>query len=401
MSTLFIDTRLNDFGLPIVANYDNDYYLKLHEKLDKYYKHIETIENLPIKTVKSTLSNIENIYHSLQYYNNALIYEAKECIRNIIVNYIDESYIVSEIDKSYAFRGIAPFKLQQKKFGYDVFYNDDYNKMNSKELNFFKARISIEDIEIKDMLHIPFDKRGLISTQRFSMSGVPCIYFSTTSFGCWSELGMPENELFNVSSYKIPTDLTVLNLCISQYTINGSTGGGYVEEYDLPHLCNLIEIYPLICATSIRILDNNRNFKSEYIVSQLLMQVVNELGIDAVAYLSKKTKDYYAYPQMVNIAIPVKNQKSPFDINKLNIYCKDANKIMLTQPIKFSEFLKIKSLSSIDQAPPYLSYINEIYHDTDENNKILIAGCINKYTKTKFSEFDEYLVNQTHSEFRC
>lgn len=51
--------------------------------------------------------------------------------------------------------------------------------------------------------------------------------------------------------------------------------------------CSLNELFPIVCATSFQVLEMNRSFRTEYMISQLLMQVVNELGINGVAYISK------------------------------------------------------------------------------------------------------------------
>ncbi|AYF55179.1 hypothetical protein DFH04_10760 [Clostridium novyi] len=398
--SILIDTRLNKFQLPVTVKFDKDYYTELNNLLEKYYEHISNISNLPSETIKRTLSNIKYIRESLEHYSKADISAAKECIKNIIRDYINDPYIVSELDKNYAFRGIAPLKMQQKKFGYDVAYSETYEKMNVKELSFFKARVSIDSIKRKDMLHIPFDKRGLISTQRFSMAGIPCMYLSTTTLGCWLEMEMPELELFYVSSYKLPTNLKVLNLCISQHTINGSTGGGYVENYEIEHVCSLIEIFPLVCATSLRVLEKDRSFKSEYIISQILMQAVNELNIDSVAYLSKKMSDYYAYPQTVNIAIPIKsNNIPPFNENSMEVYWDKAKEIKLSDAFNYGEYINKRLYSNYQHIAPFNSYVNEIYHDSKESNKIMFAGSICNYTETSFSKFDEYLTKQIHHKF--
>lgn len=75
------------------------------------------------------------------------------------------------------------------------------------------------------MLHIPFNKRELIKTQRFSISGVPCLYLGTTSYVCWLEMNKPRDSEFNVSSYKIPGQLKILNLVGDQMLINGQASG--------------------------------------------------------------------------------------------------------------------------------------------------------------------------------
>jgi len=396
----FIPTDMNHFPLPCIVSNDKDYYIELQAYLDRYIIHVQKIPDLNKECLEKTKRNVKLIIQSLLLFNNARIGDAKECIKEILQDYYEKPYIVSTIDKSYAFRGMAPNDIQPKQFDYNKKYADRYKKMNEFPLSFLKARVSVDLIERKDMLHIPFDKRGLITTQRFSIQGVPCFYAATTSFGCWLEMEMPELNVFQVASYKLPSDLKVLNMCISQHTINGSTGGGWVEDYDLQNVYSLIEIFPLVCATSFEVLEMNRSFKSEYIISQLIMQVVNELDIDGIAYLSKKMQDKYAYPQTVNIAILMQCDKfPPYDKNSLDMYWRNANKIKLSNVAKYSEFLNTYPQNSADHKPPYLSYINEIYYNTNHDD-VLLGGKQIKYTKTKFSEFDEFLVKQKHYEFK-
>lgn len=398
--TTFIPTDMNDFQLPCIVSNDKDYYIELQAYLDKYIIHVQKILNLNQQCFEKTKRNVKLIIKSLSLYNNARIGDAKECIKEILKDYYDKPYIVSTIDKNYAFRGMAPDDIQSKKFDYDKTYADLYKKMNQFPLSFFKARVKIEPIERIDMLHIPFDKRGLITTQRFSIQGVPCFYAATTSFGCWLEMEMPELNVFQVASYKLPNDLKILNMCISQHTINGSTGGGWVEDYELQNVYSLIEIFPLVCATSFEVLEMNRSFKSEYIISQLLMQVVNELDIDGIAYLSKKMQDKYAYPQTVNLAILMQCDKfPPYDKNSLDMYWRDSKKIKLSNVFKYSQFLNTYPQNSVNHKPPYSSYINEIYYNTDHDD-VLLGGKQIKYSETKFSEFDEFLVKQEHYEFK-
>lgn len=395
--TKFIPTDMSDFPLPCVVSYDKDYYIELQEYLNCYIAHVQKIPNLDEECLERTRKNVGLLIKSLSLYNNAQISEAKGCIKEILKNYCDNPYIINTIDKNYAFRGMAPIDIQSKKFNYDKVYADVYKKMNEFRLSFFKGRVEVEQIERKNMLHIPFNKRNLITTQRFSISGVPCLYVATTSFGCWLETGMPELEVFQAASYELPKDLKVLNLCISQHTINGSAGGGYIEEHEEKNVHSLIEIFPLVCATSFRILDMNRSFKSEYIISQLLMQVVNELDVDGVAYLSKKMEDRYAYPQTVNLAILMRCDKlPPYDELSLDMYWKYATKIKLSNVNRYSEFLE----NNINYKSPYSSYINEIYYNNDEANTVLLGGTKIKYTDTKFSDFDEYLVKQEHYKFK-
>lgn len=321
-------------------------------------------------------------------YYNGRIKKAYECIKKILINYINSPYIVAPANENYAFKGLSPKIIRPNILISDEDYANIYENMLAHELSFFKARVASEKITIKDMLHIPFDKRSLVLTQRFSIPGIPCIYLSTTSYGCWLELGTPESDIFQVSSFKIPTDLRVLNLCIRWKFIEGMIKLANTKE-EREVIFDFYEIYPLVIATSYHIREINRKFKSEYIISQIVMQVCNELKIDGIAYLSKRITDYYAYPQAVNLAISV-----PYNADFL--YWERANEVLITEPVRFSDFCKMK-LDNQDIAQ-FSSYVNEIYKNS-LNNDILIAGNEMKYTDTKFSAFDEYLVAQKFKRF--
>lgn len=182
-------------------------------------------------------------------------------------------------------------------------------------LSFFRARLNNSCLDKKDMLHIPFYNRELVSTQRFSIPGVPCLYLGTTSYVCWLEMDKPQDNIFNISSFKLPKDLKILNLAIDTNLIKNqiqlvNQSSGKKKDNNTKLLNLMIELMPLVYATSFSIKNTNRKFKSEYIISQLIMQCLNELKIDGIAYISKKVKNsILAFPQCINLAIPMKTNK--------------------------------------------------------------------------------------------
>lgn len=390
MNQVLVPLELNDFSLPVTVNYDNDYYEKLYLLLENYLKYIKTVPHIPTSCLDQTEENILLISKALICYKNARLDLAKEAIKKIIKPYEDDAFIVTDLNRSYAFRGMAGIQHKLTNDSYSTVFKDTYDEMNDPPLSFFKGRVEIKDLESKDMLHIPFDKRGIVSTQRFSIPGVPCMYLSTSSIGCWLELNMPREDLFQVSSYEIPLpELKVLNLCISQYLLNG-TFAGYLSEEQISNSLPLIEIFPLVCATSFQVLDDNRTFKSEYIISQLVMQVANELNIQGIAYTSKKMLDLYAYPFLANLALLL-----PIDANEYDYpYYKHSSLINLTNPIRFSDFLKKYKDKPISKK----SYCNAVYGKAEYEN-IDLHGDIFPYTSSSFSKFDNYLVSQNHSKF--
>src|SRR5690606_13295688 len=110
----------------------------------------------------------------------------------------------------------------------------------------YRARIGSGNFSKTDFLHIPFNKRGLVSTQRFSIAGVPSMYFGLTSYVCWLELDKPADNLFNIAAYELPKVMKVLNLAIPQSMINGySNDDNLVDQF-----ISMIELFPLVIATS-------------------------------------------------------------------------------------------------------------------------------------------------------
>lgn len=380
---------IDKLTLPIDANYDSEYEKKLYDCLFEYPKCISNILQYNPKSINSISENIDLINKALQYYYNGKIWYAYDCIKKILEKYISSPYIVAPIDENYAFRGLSPESIRPKTFDSEECVSH-YQDMLEEKLSFFRGRIAAEKLKIEDMFHIPFNKRGCVATQRFSISGIPCIYLATTTYGCWLELGTPESDIFQVSSYKIPTNLRILNLCIQWNLINGECFLSQIQR-SRKNVYDLFEIFPLIIATSFHIRERNRTFKSEYIISQIVMQVCNDLGIDGVAYLSKKVIDNYAYPQAVNLAIAV-----PYTHNNNFSYWNRANEVFITKPVRFSDFCN-KQITN-EGRDSFSSYINKIY-ENQKGSDIIIAGDRREYTDTKFSAFDEYLVSQTSDRF--
>ncbi len=96
--------------------------------------------------------------------------------------------------------------------------------------------------------------------------------------------------------------------------------------------------------------------------------------------------DIYAYPQAVNLAIAM-----PY--NEKCFYWHRANEILLTKPVRFSNFLAGRTDNTKKQN--FNSYVNKIY----KNDNIILAGNTMKYIETRHSAFDEYLLEQEFHNF--
>lgn len=230
-----------------------------------------------------------------------------------------KSYIETLINES---KGIAISNIKNS-----IAFNDKEiiisSIENENEIEFFRARVSGHFCEYKrsEMLHIPFGQREKISSARFSIQGLPCLYLGTTSYCCWLEMDTPADHQFNVSAVAVNKDMKILNL-----TLNSC---------DLEHLLTLsddktifqegLKLWLLSLSSSFVVKQINRFFKTEYVISQLIMLAANELNLDGVSYYSKRVKDdRLASINTVNLALFAKYNGE----EKFSKICRD---ITLTQ----------------------------------------------------------------------
>lgn len=130
-----------------------------------------------------------------------------------------------------------------------------------KDTPFFRARGNETGFLYKknEMFHIPFDKRYLVGNQRFSISGLPCLYLGGSPYVCWEELGRPDYQKCNHSGFKTNEAVYVYDFCLPK------------------ELKSLFDVRraALILACSIPA-DAKHVFKDEYILPQCVFQAIIE-----------------------------------------------------------------------------------------------------------------------------
>ena len=130
--------------------------------------------------------------------------------------------------------------------------------------HWYRARKSEDKMfSVLDLFHIPLNKRGKVSTQRYSCPGFPCLYLSSSTYGCWEELGRPGFDTLFFSSFRVRNTFRVLDLRIPD-----------VENYDDSQLNKALKLLPLIIACSFRVNNPKDVFKPEYILPQLLLETI-------------------------------------------------------------------------------------------------------------------------------
>ncbi|UHA73278.1 hypothetical protein [Paenibacillus sp. 481] len=203
------------------------------------------------------------------------------------------------------------------------------NRSNEPGLKLFKMRLgsSNRTYSSKDMFHIPFEERGLVKTNRYSIPGLPCVYLGSTPLTCWEEMGKPDLNTTHTSLFLPMETLSFFDISIPPtamadhltYHVERSYGvKDLTEVYDMVR--TYLILWPLIACCSIQVMNPNDTFKPEYIVSQLLLQWVQQSGkYDGVRYFSTKIDNYthLNFQMYRNFAFPVKERKNKGHCDKL------------------------------------------------------------------------------------
>lgn len=260
-----------------------------------------------------------------------------------------------------------------------------------------------EEIHKKeDINYLEYNNRHFSKNTRFSSKEKICLYLGTTSYVCSKECRWDGKKKLYLASFKFNEEgkkLKIFNMVISQALINGMNSGVLnLEDKKLSD--DMLRVFPLAIATmfTIQTPDNERekydgNVKYEYLLSQIIMNVLQSVGIDGVAYLSRQGKDDYDYPQMVCLAIPVN------DISEQNKYGDLINKYTMISPVLFNEFLD-------DCRCDKESYINEIYPKYNKDGKVNCNSLVYYngetvcYQDIPYSGFDNCLISQLHDKIR-
>lgn len=195
----------------------------------------------------------------------------------------------------------------------------------TNEQPLYRARKRKEyDFEKKDFFHIPFEKRILVSSQRYSFPGLPCIYAGSSENVCITEIGGSSNSL-GIAKLRITSDSPLYLLDLTMLFDRPLTS---LPE-DLRH--KFCELFPLVFLCSTSIIDDSHNdtqkskkdpsFRPDYIIPQLLLEYIidrttlREKTVVGIQYYSVQenfildwiNNDFSALNNNKNIVFPVRS----------------------------------------------------------------------------------------------
>lgn len=336
-----------DLYAPFILEKDFDYFDDLKKKYKLVIQQAEGAgaDDDSLKILSEFKSKI---LKALKCYYKADIEKCNKIIRNLIKDVGKDSFAVNTLDKSYAFPGGLGTELQ-------LFRCRKGNPSNA--------------YQAKDMLHLPQKLREKSGNYRFSIPGNPSLYLANSSYGCWIETGFPSENEFNVSPVLMDGTQKILNLVISIRDFHALNG------FEDRRVHCWLKLYMLTIATSYRIKEADRTFKSEYIISQSIMMACKRLGYDGVAYYSKRVNDEIFALCAINLALFVDYEGNYSKIVE-HMKMDDAFNFGLYKQLCASLTYKNYELRSMRSG-----FITNIGNYDRQN----------PYTETKFFDFDKYM----------
>lgn len=108
------------------------------------------------------------------------------------------------------------------------------------------------------MYHIPFEERYKVGNERYSVSGLPTLYLSSSVYGSWEESKRADIDFSNVACFKAMKDMYFIDMVLPE---DSKT----IREYDK---------LPLVIACLLKVAKPNSKFTPEYIIPQLVMDCI-------------------------------------------------------------------------------------------------------------------------------
>lgn len=250
---------------------------------------------------------------------------------------------------------------------------------------FFRARPSTEEHYKKEQLfHIPFQKRTIVSTNRYSISGTPALYLADNSYTCWEEFNRTKFKdlYFSVFENEDLLDIVqILRLDDLLKDLENNTHKRFIPF----KILKFFMYFPLTISCTIKVYDKEGSFKPEYIIPQMLLEyVVKDEEIDGIMFPSTKIN----YDNLENLKSY--NYVFPIRENKESGYCP-----VLKKKFKLSKPSSLELEELLDNPVSRETQMGGGIQPDETLSKIsVIEGEERYYFNTSFGKIDKLLSNK-------
>lgn len=347
-----------DLYAPFVLDDDYGYRVDLEHRFSRLYEQARGADADP-ESLEIIDCYKAGILRAIDSYYRADLTECNKIVEDLVGDIGDNPLAVAPLRDSWAFPGD-----------------------HCKELQLFRCRTGgvASEYGPKDFLHLPRRLRSKTGGYRFSTPGAPCLYLANSSYCCWVETGFPDDANFNVAPVLLDGGQRIFNLAVSIKDFSR------LNEFEGDRVHCWLKLLMLAIATSYRVKETDRSFRSEYVISQSLMMACRRRGYDGVAYYSKRVSSTdFAYCA-VNLALFVDYYDHSGNGHDKE-YSPLVDHMKIGTPFNFSMYRKLL---------PSLNY--QDYELRSVRNGVVTNigtyGSNFPYRETEFFEFDKFLFSR-------
>lgn len=248
----------------------------------------------------------------------------------------------------------------------DYLYVEEIGSIGHEKFkSLYRIRPGVNEYSRLDMFHIPFDKRQLIKSYRYSIPGYPCLYLSTGLELCWFECRMPKKFSYSSFAFNLINEEKIRLINFIQKPLDLVSSAKY-WYYNKPDDHDKIDLYlvkylvtlPIRTACSVQVVNRDSAFIQEYIFpQQLLLWIRQHNNYDGVAYTTSSAIENAQEWNCFNIVFPAKKLKDG--------YCERLTKLFkVTKPVKveLSKLLKNRD-KEINKVNEFVQKLEDKYYN--------------------------------------
>lgn len=309
-----LTTRGGTFCYPFIYNdHEGDFLSYMVGLIKTYVKRVKQLDEISITILNHALDKLPPESRPQKDFDFLRDIEA---LSDLVINVLTVSY-QNYHDEAYQ-------KLKDFFEADDGFYIKMLPQLYIERSKFYRIRTGDNVLSSDgELFHVPFEKRHLISSQRYSVPGYPMLYLSGSLFTAWCEMDKPELERMSFAGFQFKEDAMFIDL-------------GYpYERESIWELYSLFVMYPLLMACMVRVKYPSAPYKPEYIVPQLMTRLLRNYTsiFTGIAYMSNKLPESYPLKSITSRNFGV------FTANNICMKGHDkflANKMQMTDIITLS-----------------------------------------------------------------
>lgn len=267
-----------------------------------------------------------------EFFDSSAVRDLVDSIKRSIDHYLEGHPYNAFDELKSAFERNRSFNSVLTRGVYDPASVNNFYRLRRNPKNFAFPR--------QDLFHIPFEKRGRISTQRYSIPGTPCLYVANSIYVAWEELRRPFLDEIQAARLQNVREIKYLDLVTDMYC-----GRKNLLRDNLDRLQDYVLMWPLVASCSVKVYSDEDSFKPEYIIPQLLLQLVRtekSAEFDAIRFSSTHVNlsELEAEGNFYNLAIPVKESGKHTDEKG---YCGELKNMFLMSDVVSWQLLQASS----------------------------------------------------------